>query len=106
MPKSVTVDLDEPVLEALDCAAERSGRSRADIIAEAVRDYLETQRWQIEKIEAGIAAADRGDFASEERSSGSSASMQRRNEGCLDPAGDARSRGTEGNLILCRDGLE
>lgn len=66
MPKSVTVDLDEPVLEALDRAAERSARTRAAIIAEAVRDYLETQRWRIEKIEAGIAAADRGDFATED----------------------------------------
>jgi predicted transcriptional regulator len=66
MSKTVTVDLDESVLEALDRAAEHSARSRADIIAEAVRDYLETRRWQIEKIEAGIAAADRGDFASED----------------------------------------
>jgi len=66
MPKSVMVDLDEPVLEALDCAAERSARTRADIIAEAVHGYLETQRWQIEKIDAGIAAADRGDFVGEE----------------------------------------
>ena len=66
MSKTVTVDLDEPVLEALDRAAEQRGRSRADIIAEAVREYLETQRWQIEKIEAGIAAADRGDFATED----------------------------------------
>ena len=66
MPHSVTVDFDEPVLEALDRAAKQRGRTRADIIAEAVRDYLETRRWQIEKIEAGIAAADRGDFASED----------------------------------------
>jgi predicted transcriptional regulator len=66
MSKTVTVDLDESVLEALDRAAERSTRTRADIIAEAVRAYLETQRWQIEKIEAGIAAADRGDFATED----------------------------------------
>jgi len=66
MPKSVTVDFDEVVLEALDRTAEHHGRTRADIIAEAVGDYLETQRWQIEKIEAGLAAADRGDFVSEE----------------------------------------
>lgn len=44
MPKSVTVPLEAPVLEALDRAAEQRGRSRADIIAEAIRDYLETQR--------------------------------------------------------------
>jgi len=66
MPKSVTVDFDDVVVEALDRAAEQRGRTRADIIAEAVRDYLETQRWQIEKINAGLAAADRGDFASKE----------------------------------------
>jgi predicted transcriptional regulator len=66
MPKSVTVDLEEPVLEELDRAAEHSARTRAEVIAEAVGDYLETRRWQIEKIEAGIAAADRGDFATED----------------------------------------
>ena len=66
MTKSVTVDFDEPVLEALDRAAAHSARTRTDIVAEAVRDYLETQRWRIEKIQAGIAAADRGDFASED----------------------------------------
>ena len=66
MPKSVTVDFDDAVLEALDRAAEQCGRSRADIITEAVRDYLEIQRWQTEKIKAGLAAADRGDFASDE----------------------------------------
>ena len=66
MPKSVTVDFDDAVLEALDRAAEQRGRSRADIITEAVHDYLEIQRWQIEKIKAGLAAADRGDFASDE----------------------------------------
>jgi predicted transcriptional regulator len=44
MPKSITVDLDEPILEALDRVAERSARTPADIIAEAVRDYLETRR--------------------------------------------------------------
>ena len=66
MPKSVTVNFEEPVLEALDRAAEHSARTRAEVIAEAVRDYLETHRWQIEKIEAGLAAAERGDFATED----------------------------------------
>jgi predicted transcriptional regulator len=56
----------EPVLEALDRAAACSARSRTDIIAEVVREYLETRRWQIKKIEVGIVAADRGDFAGED----------------------------------------
>jgi len=35
-------------------------------VNEVVRDYLDVQEWQQRKIEAGIAAADRGEFAAED----------------------------------------
>src|SRR3970040_116150 len=66
MPQPVTLDLDDTTLEALDRAAERSARSRAEIISQAVQDYLSLQDWQVAKIEAGLPAAERGDFVSEE----------------------------------------
>jgi predicted transcriptional regulator len=66
MSRSVTVALDDEALQALDRLARRTERSRDDIIGQALRDYLELQAWQAEKINEGIAAADRGEFASEE----------------------------------------
>ena len=54
------------VLAALDRLAERTGRSRNWLVARAVEDFAAINEWQLPKIEAGIAAADRKDFASDE----------------------------------------
>ncbi len=66
MPRSVTFELDDETLQTLDRLAERTERSRDDLISQAVQDYLAVQGWQIDKIREGIAAAERGDFADEE----------------------------------------
>jgi predicted transcriptional regulator len=66
MSQSVTLDLDDEILRALDRLAHRTDRSRIEIISHAVRDYVELQEWQLAKIQEGIAAADRGDFVGEE----------------------------------------
>ena len=66
MSRSVAVELDDEILQALDQLARRTERSRDDIICQAVQNFLDLQTWQIDKIEAGIAAAERGDFATEE----------------------------------------
>jgi predicted transcriptional regulator len=60
MSRSVTIELDDESLQALDRLARRTERSPDDIIGQAVQDYLDLQAWQINKIEAGIAAAERG----------------------------------------------
>ncbi len=66
MPRSVTFELDDETLQALDRLAQGTARTCGDLINQAVQDYLALQAWQIEKIEAGIGAAERGDFATEE----------------------------------------
>jgi predicted transcriptional regulator len=66
MPRSVTVELDDETLRSLDRLAERTQRSRDDLVSQAVQDYLALEGWQIDKIRAGIAAAERGNFAGEE----------------------------------------
>ncbi len=66
MPRSVTFELDDEILRTLDRLAERTERSRDDLISQAVQDYLALHSWQIDKIKAGIAAAERGDFADEQ----------------------------------------
>lgn len=66
MSQSVTLELDDETLQALDRLGHRTERSRIEIISHAVRDYLRLQEWQLAKIQAGIEAADREDFVSEE----------------------------------------
>jgi predicted transcriptional regulator len=61
-----TLRLDEATLEALDRLAEKTERSRSWLANKAIEDYVALNAWQVGKIEAGIAAADRGDFASDE----------------------------------------
>jgi len=66
MSGTVTVVLEDEALQALDQLAQRTNRSPDDLVSQAVRDYLALQEWQLQKIEAGIAAADRFEFASDE----------------------------------------
>ena len=62
---AVTIQLDDKVLGELDALA-KIERSREDLLGEAIADYLACQQWQVEEIEAGLAEADRGEFASDE----------------------------------------
>ena len=66
MPAAFTVRLDEATLGALDHLAEKTDRSRSWLVTRAIEDYVPLNAWQIGKIEAGIAAADRGDFAGDQ----------------------------------------
>ena len=61
----VTVQLDEAQLGTLDRLVERTGRSRDGLVSQAVEEYVAYNSWAMDKIEAGLAAADAGDFASE-----------------------------------------
>jgi len=53
-------------LSALDTLAEKTERSRNWLVSRAIESYVSLNAWQIAKIEEGIAAADRGDFATDE----------------------------------------
>lgn len=66
MSKSVTLELDDDVLTSLDRLAEQTERSRADLVQDALQNYLALQNWQLKKIAAGLAAADRGDFVGDD----------------------------------------
>ena len=66
MTAAFTLKLDEATLDALDQLAEKTERSRSWLATKAIEDYVALNAWQIGKIEAGIAAADRGDFASDD----------------------------------------
>ena len=66
MAAAFTLRLDDATLEALDELAEKTDRSRSWLATKAIEDYVALNAWQIGKIEMGIAAADRGEFASDD----------------------------------------
>jgi predicted transcriptional regulator len=66
MPAAFTVRLDEATLGALDRLADQTERLRSWLVTKAIEDYVALNSWQIGKIEAGIAAADRGELASDD----------------------------------------
>jgi predicted transcriptional regulator len=63
----VSIRLDEADKAELDALAGKTGASRSALVAEAVRGYLELNRYQSELIESRLTLADRGEFASRER---------------------------------------
>jgi predicted transcriptional regulator len=63
MTTAFTLRLSQATLLALDQLAEKTERSRSWLAVKAIEDYVALNAWQIAKIEAGIAAADHGDFA-------------------------------------------
>lgn len=65
MTAAFTVRLEDAVLRDLDRLAEKTERSRNWLVSQAVQEYVNVNAWQLERIEEGIAAADRGDFATE-----------------------------------------
>ncbi|TCL95756.1 putative transcriptional regulator [Rhizobium sp. PP-WC-2G-219] len=48
----------------LDQLAEKLDRSRSYMAAQAIEEFIAREEWQLAEIEAGLADADRGDFAS------------------------------------------
>jgi predicted transcriptional regulator len=66
MTAPVTFELKEETISALDAYAARVDRPRSTLVNQALEEWLDLRRWQIEEIEAGIADADAGRFASDE----------------------------------------
>ncbi len=62
MTEIVSLRLDAELRKRLDNLARATERSRASLSAEAVRQYLDTQEWQIAAIKQGIAQADRSEL--------------------------------------------
>lgn len=61
-----TVRVSDETASKLNQIAEKLDRSRAYMAAEAIEAFVEQQEWQLAEIEAGLDAADRGEFASAE----------------------------------------
>ncbi|HEV2696773.1 MAG TPA: CopG family ribbon-helix-helix protein [Terriglobales bacterium] len=67
MPESsvLTLRLDPQLKKKLDRLSSAMSRSRSFIAAEAIREYVALNDWQIAEIKKAIAEADRGEFASD-----------------------------------------
>ena len=63
---TVTARLDSDTHAQLEKLAAATSRSRSWLVAEAVKQYVAEQSWQVEAIEEGIREADAGNFASDD----------------------------------------
>ena len=62
----LSVRLNEKDEQILAQMAENAGSTKSKLVAEAIHNYVEMHEWQRKLIEERIAAADRGEFASDE----------------------------------------
>lgn len=56
-----TVRVDEAVKRRLEQLAERTGRTRSFLAAEAINAYLDINEWQVAGIRQAMASLDRGE---------------------------------------------
>jgi len=66
MSTTMTIRLEPELKQRLDRLAEATQRSKSFLAAEALRDFVELNEWQIGEIKNAIKEADNGDFASEQ----------------------------------------
>ncbi len=60
--EAFTIRAETNIVHMLDDLAGSLDRSRNYLVNQAIKEYLETHAWQVEKITQGIAAADRGEL--------------------------------------------
>ena len=63
---TMTIRLESELKDRLDKLAQTTRRSKSFLAAEAVREYLESNDWQIQEIKTALTEADAEDFASNE----------------------------------------
>jgi len=61
----LTLRLDPKLKKQLDRLSRATNRSRSFVAAEAIREYVALNEWQIQETKKAVMEADRGDFASD-----------------------------------------
>lgn len=64
--RTINVRLPAELYQQLENLAQATARTKSFVTLEALSSYLAAQSWQVQDIEAGIAQAERGEFASDE----------------------------------------
>jgi len=61
----MTIRIEDEVKDRLDRLAESTQRSKSFLAAEAIREYVANNEWQVTEIRKALKEADAGDFATE-----------------------------------------
>ncbi len=65
MSSTMTVRIDDEIKVRLERLAGATRRSKSFLAAEAIREFVELNEWQIREVRAALKEADAGDFADE-----------------------------------------
>jgi RHH-type rel operon transcriptional repressor/antitoxin RelB len=65
MTTTLTIRLDDGVKNRLEGLAEATQRSKSFLAAEAIRNYVEMNEWQVREVQASLKEAETGDFATD-----------------------------------------
>ena len=65
MSTTMTLRLEDDVKTRLDKLADATQRSKSFLAAEAIREYVDNNEWQIREVKAALKEANAGDFASD-----------------------------------------
>ena len=65
MSTTMTIRIEDDVKDRLDRLAESTQRSKSFLAAEAIREFVENNEWQIGEVRAAVKEANAGGFASE-----------------------------------------
>ena len=65
MSITMTVRLGDDMKDRLEVLADATQRSKSFLAAEAIREYVELNEWQIGQTREALVEADAGDFASD-----------------------------------------
>ena len=65
MSTTMTIRLEDEVKDRLELLAGSTHRSKSWLAAEAIREYIANNEWQVAEIHAALQEADAGDFATD-----------------------------------------
>ena len=65
MSTTITIRIEPELKQRLDQLANATQRSKSFLAAEALRDFIEINEWQIQEINEAVKEADNGDFATD-----------------------------------------
>lgn len=66
MSTTMTIRIDADLKQQLESIASATKRSKSFLAAEAIREFVELNEWQIREIDKAVAEADGEDFASDQ----------------------------------------
>lgn len=67
LTRTINVRVPASVYDQLENLAKVTARTKSFVTVEALSNYLAAQSWQVKEIAAGIAEADREDFATDDQ---------------------------------------